>query len=238
VADDECRIEPLTRGRDDARVELGPLGGIGGDLERLREERDRLLVRAEGGRSLGRPPERDAGLGRERIGLGRISGQPLRREVVPGEPARELVRAEVLEVARRREVADLPVPLRERVVRDLPDEGLDEGVLAALGGAKLCPRTAAPATRSRSAGSSPSRRAAMSAVRVSGTATSSSVPTGRYDPPSSTRRPCARSIRTVSTAYSGTPSARATMLATAFAGRPGTRPASSRSISAGGSGSR
>ena len=74
---------------------------------------------------------------RERVGLSRIGGQPLRREVVSGQPAGELVGAKMLEVARRRQVANLAVALRERVVRDLPDEALDEGVLATLGGARV-----------------------------------------------------------------------------------------------------
>ena len=229
VAHDECRHRGPAGGDDDARcVEPRPLGGIGGDLERLLEERDRLLVRAERGRPLGRAPERDARLGGERIRLGRVRGQPLRREVVPGEPARELVGAQVLEVARGGEVADLAVPLRERVVGDLADERLDEGVLAALrasgdrrrgraaragraraaaapaptrrrrrpprapGMLKLWPRTAASATQRRGRpGPAPSRRAAMSAVSVSGTASVVEVPTGRYDPPS-THEPALR----------------------------------------------
>ena len=45
------------------------------------------------------------------------------------------------------------------------------------------------------------------------------TPLGRQTPSSSTRRPWASSIRTVSTAYRGTPSARATMAETAFAGQ-------------------
>ena len=103
-------------------MEPGPLGGIGGDLERLLEEGDRLLVRAERRRSLGGAAKRDAGLRGERVGLRRIRGQPLRREVVAGQPAGELVRAEALEEARRGEVADLAVLLRERVVGDLADQ--------------------------------------------------------------------------------------------------------------------
>ena len=63
-------------------------------------------------------------------------------------------------------------------------------------------------------GASPGRRA------------SPRSPTGSYAPSSrSTSRPSATSIRTVSTAYSGMPSARATIAATAGSGRPGHEPA-------------
>ena len=50
-----------------------------------------------------------------------------------GERAGELVGAERLEEPGRREVASLAVPPGQRVVGDLPDEGLDEGILAPLG---------------------------------------------------------------------------------------------------------
>ena len=104
-----------------------------GDLERLLEERQRLLVRAERGRPLRSCPECDPGLRSQRIGLRLVRGQSLGRKVVTREPAGELVRAQILEVARRREMADLAVPAREDVVGDLADQPLDEGVLAALG---------------------------------------------------------------------------------------------------------
>ena len=172
-------------------------------------------------------------------------------------------------------MADLAVLLRERVVGDLADERLDEGVLAPLGERgsassseqlapdepaepgsrsassdarrprrgparlKLWPSTAASATRARSAGSRPSRRAAMRAVRVSGTATSSRSPTGpvrarpraRAGPgrgasgPSRPRRAgCRRRAR-----RSRRPPARA---------GPGRGPRAGARMSAGGSGSR
>ena len=92
---------------------------------------------------------------------------------------------------------------------------------ARAGTLKLWPRTAASATSERSPGSRPSRRAATRAVRVSGTATSSRDPVGRHTPSSSTRRPWASSIRTVSTAYRGTPSALATMVGGGLRGQPG-----------------
>ena len=59
----------------------------------------------------------------------------------------------------------------------------------------------------------------MSAVSVSGTARSSRSPVGRRRRRRATRRPSATSIRTVSTAYSGMPSARATIASTACFGQ-------------------
>ena len=78
----------------------------------------------------------------------------------------------------------------------------------------------------------------MSAVSVSGTARSSSVPDrarsrrpARLEPPVGDEHP------DVSTAYSGMPSARATIARTASSGSPGTSPASSARIAGSGSGS-
>ena len=62
-------------------------------------------------------------------------------------------------------------------------------------------------------------------------------PVGRYTPSTGSSRPSWRSARTVSTAYSGMPSARARIADTAAAGRPGTNPASRSRIAASGSGS-
>ncbi len=56
--------------------------------------------------------------------------------------------------------------------------------------------------------------------------------TRRYRSPSRTRRPSSSSIRTVSTAYSGTPSDRSTICATAPGGSPGTMPRSMSAMSA------
>ena len=103
-----------------AGVERGPVRRVGRDPEGLLEERQRLLMRAERRRPLGCATERDAGLRGQRVGFGRVGCQPLRREVVPGEPARELVRAQVLEVASRGEMADLAVPLARACCRRPP----------------------------------------------------------------------------------------------------------------------
>ena len=61
----------------------------------------------------------------------------MRREVVAGQAAGELVGLEALEEACGGEVAALAIGLGERVVRNLADQGLDEGVLAALGAAGI-----------------------------------------------------------------------------------------------------
>ncbi len=78
----------------------------------------------------------------------------------------------------------------------------------------------------------------MSAVSVSGMANVVRSRTGTYAPPSSRRLPSATSIRTVSTAYSGTPPARPTIARVAESGRPGTSPARSPPICSSASGSR
>ncbi len=103
---------------------------------------------------------------------------------------------------------------------------------------KESPITDASWSRLRSRGSRPSRRAAMRAWSDSGTASLVRSPTGRYVPSVGWRRPSLSSMRIVSTAYSGIPSARATITLAAPSGRPGTRPARSSSISASVSGSR
>ena len=95
---------------------------------------------------------------------------------------------------------------------------------------KVCPRTEASWTRPRSTGSSVSSREVMSERSVSGTARSPSSPTGRYAPLTRSSRPSAASARTVSTAYSGIPSARPRIASTAGPGRPGTRPSRSPRI--------
>ena len=100
-----------------------------------------------------------------------------------------------------------------------------------------CPRTAASWSSDRSPASSASSRAAISAWRVPGTASSPSSPAGSNPPSARGRsRPSATSIRIVSTAYRGMPSARATIDRAAASGRPGTRPASRSRIDSSSSG--
>ena len=96
---------------------------------------------------------------------------------------------------------------------------------ARAGRLKLWPRTAASETSARSAGSRPSRRAATRAVRVSGTADLVQVTRQAGTPrPRARGGPGRASIRTVSTAYRGTPSARATIGGGGLRRQPGHEP--------------
>jgi hypothetical protein len=133
-----------------------------------------------------------------------------------------------LQVLRSREMPDPPLVLRERLVGNVPDEILEEAVLAMLrrpwigldpeyfladqpgeerlevvlraAGVNVFPSTA-PSWRSRrSSAVRPSSRAAISACSVSGTSREPISPTGVYTGPSRTSRPRSSSIRTVSTA--------------------------------------
>ena len=111
---------------------LALLGWIGGHRQRLLEKRNGLVVGAECHRAVGGSPERDSSLGGQGVGLrpgGRIG---MRSEVMPGQRARQLVRAQRLEVASRGEMAGLAIRAGQGVVRHLTNEGLDERVLAAL----------------------------------------------------------------------------------------------------------
>ena len=129
-----ARGHRLTAG---AVEQLGLLGGVRRDRERLLEELHGLVVRAEGGRPLGGPAERQARLAGERVRLGPLGRVGMGGQVVAGEGAGELVRPESLEEARRRQVAGLAVAAGEGGVGDLADEGLHEGILAALGAARI-----------------------------------------------------------------------------------------------------
>ena len=94
--------------------------------ERLLGEGDGLVVRAERGGSLGGAAQREACLGRDRIGLGARGRGLVGRQVVGRQDAGQLLVAERLEVAGRGEVAGAPVAPGERAVGDLADERLDE----------------------------------------------------------------------------------------------------------------
>ena len=115
-----------------ALQDLRFLGGIGRHGEGLLEKGQRLVERPQRARALGGRPEGDPRLGGEGVGLRSLRGVLLGRQVVAGQAAGELVAVEVLEEAGRGEVAPLAVGPGERVVGNLPDQGLDEGVLAAL----------------------------------------------------------------------------------------------------------
>ena len=114
-------------------VQVGSIGRIGADGQRVLEEGDGLGMRAEGGSPLGGPAQGDAGLGGEGVCLRPVRCVALGRQVVAGQGAGQLLAAEGLEVARGSQVANLAIALGQRVVGDLADECLDEGVLAALG---------------------------------------------------------------------------------------------------------
>src|SRR5258706_8347861 len=92
---------------------------------------------AESDGTVGRGTQRDPGLRRERVGLRSLRRVAVRSEIVRRERSRQLVRAETLEVASGREMPRPPVAARQRVVGDLPDQGLDERVLAPLGRARI-----------------------------------------------------------------------------------------------------
>ena len=76
--------------------------------------------------------EGDLGLAGECVGFGPLGRVRVRGQVMAGEGSRDLVGLQALEEARRGEMAALAVGLGERVVGDLTDQCLDEGVLAAL----------------------------------------------------------------------------------------------------------
>ena len=116
---------------------FGRLRRIGRDRQRLAEEGHRLVVRAERDRPLGGAAQGDPSLPGEGFGLWSLGRVRVGGQVMTGQTAGDLVRLEALEESRRGEMADLAIPLREGVVGDLADERLDEGVLAALGAARV-----------------------------------------------------------------------------------------------------
>jgi len=114
------------------KQEIGPFRRIVGHGEGLLDERHGLLVAAQGDGSIGGCPQRDPRLGRQRVGFAALGRVVASGEVVAGEDTGEFLRTQRLEEAGRREVAGLAVPPGERVVGNLPDERLDEPVLATL----------------------------------------------------------------------------------------------------------
>ena len=112
---------------------VGTVRVVHGDIERLAQVGHGLHLRPELLGAGRRRPEREPRLRPERLRLAALARRPVGGHVVGRERARELVVAEPLEVAGRREVPRPPVAEAERRVGDLPDEGLDERVLAALG---------------------------------------------------------------------------------------------------------
>ena len=114
-----------------------PLARVAGHLEGRLQVGERLLRRVQRGRAFGRGAQRDARLGAHGIGLRAGIGDPVGVEVVGRQHARQLVVTQGLEVARRREVTGASVAARHGAVGDLPDERLDEPVLAALRRARV-----------------------------------------------------------------------------------------------------
>ena len=94
-------------------------------------------MRVERGGTIGGAAQRDARLGRDRGALLPLGVGPIGVEVVRRQDAGDLVVAEALEVARGGEVPGSAVAARERSVRDLADEPMDEAVLPALRGARV-----------------------------------------------------------------------------------------------------
>ncbi len=117
--------------------ERGPLRIVAGDLDGLLEVADGLDRRPEGLGSIGGGPERDPRLAREGVGLRAGWARLERGEVVGRQGARELLVADGLKEAGRREVARPALLHRERRVGDLADQGLDEPVLATFRRARI-----------------------------------------------------------------------------------------------------
>ena len=126
-------VPPSGLGRDAGSVQqLDAIGRLRRDLERLVQERERLVMRMERGRTIGGRPECDASLGCDRGAFVALGAGPVRVQVVRREDAGDLVIVEAFEIARRRQVPRAAVPAREGPVRDLSDEPMDEAVLPAL----------------------------------------------------------------------------------------------------------
>jgi hypothetical protein len=117
--------------------QVGLLCRVWRHRERLDEERHRLVVGPEDGGPLRSPSQGKTRLAGQCVRLGTFGRVRVGRQVVSGEGSGELVRPEAFEEAGRSEVTDLAVAPRQRPVRDLADERLDERVLAALGRSRV-----------------------------------------------------------------------------------------------------
>ena len=115
-----------------ATREIGDVALHRGDRDRLLQERDRLVGRAQRHRPVRRGTQRQACLRGQRVCLGALGRVLECGEVVAGERAGQLVAADALEVARRGQVALAAIRACQRVVGDLTDEALNERVLTAL----------------------------------------------------------------------------------------------------------
>jgi hypothetical protein len=111
-----------------------------GEVRRLREVALACLARRERGSAVARPAERVRGLALRLGGVFVVRRRLIGRGVVRSDHVDdlELTRAEeLLEMGGGPQVPDLPVAPREHLVRDNPDEILEEAVLAALGRARV-----------------------------------------------------------------------------------------------------
>ena len=148
------------------RLRSGPLQDVGllrwvsRHFQGFPQERHGLARRAERGCTFGRGTQRHPRLGRERVGFRSLRGAAVGGQVLCRQRPGQLLATDRLEVARRRKVARPTVRARERVVRDLPDECLDEGVLAALGRSGYPPVAATPRVAPGTRGGHRSRPAA------------------------------------------------------------------------------
>jgi hypothetical protein len=113
--------------------ELQLFGGFGGDREGRGVVPNGQPARAQLARPLCGAAERHAGLGGHRGSLGPVRMRPVGVDVVLRQDAGELVVAERLVVAGRRQVARPTIVARERAVRDLAQQALYEPVVPPLG---------------------------------------------------------------------------------------------------------
>ena len=124
------RLHRVAGGPPGALEDRRSFGWIGRDEERLLEEADGALGRAEVEGAIGRADERQPGLDGDGVALGAVrSGLP-GGDVVARERAGQLVLAERFEEAGGGQVAGAAIALGQRPVGHLADERLDEAVHA------------------------------------------------------------------------------------------------------------
>ena len=116
----------------DAREEGSSFVVVGGDLERSLEVGQRLLGRPERKRAICGAPQCNTCLRSQGLSLGTRRSGPVCVHVVACENAGQFLVAHCLEVTSRCQVASAAIALRQRSVRDLPDERLNELVLTPL----------------------------------------------------------------------------------------------------------
>ena len=120
-----------TRRGPRALQQVGLFAGIAGHGQRLRQERDRLVVSPEMRRAPGRGAQGDPRLAGKGIDLRTVDRVGMRRKVVAGKGAGQFVRTQGLEEAGGRKMPHLAVLPGQGAVGDLADHRLHESVLAA-----------------------------------------------------------------------------------------------------------